>query len=109
MDWRDAGVWVQAPAVADVEAGIDRVVALFKTQRLYVFDTCAGVLDELGRYSRELDELQQPTEKIKDKETFHRLDALRYVAQGLDTPPAADAGRDREPTFARPSRRLFAR
>jgi hypothetical protein len=25
----------------------------------------------------------EPTEAIKDKATFHRLDALRYVAQGV--------------------------
>lgn len=84
MDWQAADVWVHEPRVADVEAGIDRVIALFKAQRLYVFDSCAGVLDELGTYARETDEQGQPTEKIKDKATYHRLDALRYVAQALD-------------------------
>ena len=87
MDWGAAGVPLQAPMVPDVEAGIDRVISLFKTMRLYVFDSCRGVLDELGTYSREVDEMGQPTEKIKDKERYHRLDALRYASQGLDYSP----------------------
>lgn len=93
-DWRAAGVYVNEPQVSDVEAGIDRVIALFKTQRLYVFDSCHGTLSEIGTYARELDDLNQPTEKIKNKETFHRLDALRYVSQGLEIPEAAAASSD---------------
>ncbi len=83
LDWRAAGITVQEPPVSDVESGIDKVVELFKTHRLYVFDTCRGLLDELGTYSREVDEMGQPTEKIKDKERYHRLDATRYVALGV--------------------------
>jgi hypothetical protein len=98
-DWGEGsdGISVQEPPVSDVEAGIDRVIALFKTWRLFVFDTCAGVLDELGRYSRVLDELNQPTEKIANKETFHRLDALRYAAIGMTDPPGAGVSTDPEP------------
>ena len=72
LDWGAAGVYLQKPAVADVEAGIDRVISLFKTRRLFIFEDCKGVLDELGTYSREVDEMGQPTEKIKDKERYHR-------------------------------------
>ena len=82
-DWTAAGVSVVESPIVDVEAGIDRVVQLIKQQRLYVFRSCVGVLDELGRYSRVVDESGQATEKIKDKETFHRLDALRYVVGRL--------------------------
>lgn len=83
-DWTAAGVPVQRPFVADVETGIDRVIGLFKTFRLYVFDSCVGLLDELGTYSREIDSTtQEPTEKIKDKERFHRLDSLRYDVPSL--------------------------
>ena len=83
MDWDAEGVPVQEPLIADVEAGIDRVTSLLKTFRLYVFDHLVGLRDELGTYSREVDELGQATEKIKDKEKFHRLDALRYCTQAL--------------------------
>jgi len=83
MDWAASGISVREPLISDVEAGIDRVNELVKTKRLYVFDTCKGVLDEFGTYSREIDDFGQPTEKIKDKETFHRLDAVRYDASML--------------------------
>jgi len=82
MDWRAAGVPIRGPRVDDVEAGLDRVISLFKTNRLFVFDSCKGLLDELGTYSRVVDEAGLPTEKIRDKEQFHRLDALRYVVLG---------------------------
>ena len=82
-DWRDAGLHVAEPKVADVEGGIDKVIQCFKTRRLYILSTMTGLLDELGMYARELDSLGQPTEKIKDKETFHRLDALRYVVPSI--------------------------
>lgn len=91
--WRNeflqAGLYVGEPEVSDVEVGIQRVYGLFKTWRLYIFDTCKGVLDEIGRYSRKLDDHQNPTEEIEDKATFHRLDALRYISQALEAPDAA--------------------
>ena len=65
----------------DVEGGIDRVIELLKTKRLFFFRDCKGILDEIGTYSRELDDMGQATEKIKNTETFHRLDALRYDVQ----------------------------
>ncbi len=108
-DFGAAGLRVQEPPLSVkpgtstdgiVEAGIDRVIALFKSMRLYVFDTCRGTLDELGRYARELDKItQEPTEKIKDKAMFHRIDALRYVVQGVEVPPAAETTQERTPTM----------
>jgi len=83
MDWRAAGVPMLESPVIDVEAGIDRVIELFKTRRLFIFDTQIGLIEELNTYSRELDDAGQPIEKIKNKETFHRLDALRYDASAL--------------------------
>jgi hypothetical protein len=83
MDWKAAGVSVREPPVANVESGIDKVTSLFKSSRLYVFDTLRGLRDELGTYSRKVDDRGETTEDIKDKETFHRLDALRYVCLGM--------------------------
>lgn len=87
MDWSAAGVPLQAPIISDVEAGIDRVIELFKASRLYVFDTCRKILDELGTYSRVMDGNGHATEAIKDKETFHGLDSLRYNIQGIGIKP----------------------
>ena len=83
-DWRDAGISVQGPTIHSVEAGIDRVIGLFKQKRLFVFRTMKGLRDELGTYSRELDAVGDPTEKIKNKSDFHRLDALRSVVAYIE-------------------------
>lgn len=81
MDWMEAGVRpALEPPIADVEAGIDRVIGLLKEFRLYFFDDLHGTMDEIGMYSRKLDPEGKPLEEIKDKARFHRLDALRYVA-----------------------------
>ncbi len=92
QDWAAARVRVQEPPVSDVESGIDRVIELLKSRRLYISDRCRGILDELGTYRREIDETGQPTERIKDKERFHRLDALRYVVAGVTRKRSAHIG-----------------
>lgn len=83
MDWNSAGVPVAQPYISDVEAGIDRPYALFKTKRLFVFRSCIGLRDELGTYKRKLDAQGQPLEEIENKRKFHRLDALRYNCSAL--------------------------
>lgn len=95
MDWAAEEVAVQAPPISDVEAQIDRVIGLFKSKRLFVFDTCRGLRDELGTYRRTLGSDGQPTEKIKDKERFHRLDATRYVVAGITVENAMNWTRGR--------------
>jgi hypothetical protein len=77
-DWQHEGLNVLQPPIGEVEAGIDRVVSLFKQHRLFVFNTCKGLRDELGSYKRKLDANGQTLDEIEDKRKFHRLDALRY-------------------------------
>jgi hypothetical protein len=86
--WSLAGFPVREPMVPEVEAGIDRVVALFRQRRLFVFDTLTKLRSELGTYSRELDAAGEPTMKIENKERAHLPDALRYLggAYRLDRP-----------------------
>ncbi len=62
-----------------VEVGINKVFAAFARNELVIFDDLRGMLDELLSYSRELDEMGEPTQKIDAKETFHHCDALRYL------------------------------
>lgn len=98
MDWTEAGIKVEEPVYSDVEVGIGRIIRLFKEKRLYIFDNedNRGLFDEIGTYARVLDANAQPTLKIKDKEKFHRLDALRYVCQAFniddntDKPPGKE-------------------
>jgi len=83
QQWRDefgaASLPVDEPPVSDIEVGINRVYGAIKRDELFVFNTCEGLLDEIASYSRELDDMGEPTEKIADKADYHRLDALRYI------------------------------
>lgn len=71
---------IYEPDVPDVDVGINRVYAGLKTERLLIMDHLTGTREQMRTYSRELDDKGEPTEKIEDKETFHYLDALRYVS-----------------------------
>lgn len=97
VQWRrefgSAGLAVAAPAVTSVEVGIDRVYAALVRGSLVISERCAGLLEELASYSRELDEYDQPTEAIADKSTFHLADALRYlVSWGVFGPALSSMG-----------------
>lgn len=85
--WREefsaGGLPIFKPYIADVEVGINRVYGGFKTNKLYVFDDLDGLIDEIESYSRELDDEGEPTEKIEDKNTYHYLDATRYIMTHL--------------------------
>jgi hypothetical protein len=85
--WRDefrAGLPVHEPASADVEVGIDRVYGATSRRRAVRVRRPGRVLDELGSYSREVDDAGEPTEKIEAKETYHRLDAVHVADVAAD-------------------------
>lgn len=79
-DYQRAGAKnVREPDTMDVEEGIDRVTLLLRQHRLYFMDDLTDLIDEILRYAREIKN-GEVTNKIKDKETFHLLDMLRYFA-----------------------------
>lgn len=78
-EFAKAGMPIKEPEITEVEVGIDRVYGAIKSGDLLVFSTLARWLDEVGRYSRKLDDFGQPTEEIKDKSDFHLMDATRYI------------------------------
>jgi hypothetical protein len=98
--WRQefaaAGLVVREPLIADVEVGIDRCYGVYRRKgEIAVFDDLIEYLDEVQTYSRVLDDNDQPTERIEDKETFHVMDAKRYVigsiryqTPDIELPPA---------------------
>ncbi len=96
--WRSefaaAGLPVKKPVVGDVEVGITRVWGGINTDRFILFDDLAGTLDQLGTYSRVLDERGEPTESIEDKAMYHYLDAWRYIGCYLNggVAPSVAAG-----------------
>jgi hypothetical protein len=85
--WRNefaaGGLPVREPPIKDVEVGINRVWGMLKRGQLVVFKNCTQTLDQLETYSRELDDSGNPTEKIQDKETYHLVDACRYICSHL--------------------------
>jgi hypothetical protein len=85
--WRDefaaCGLPVLEPEISDVEVGIDRVYGAVAERCLVVFSDLDGLLDEFGSYSRVMDDAGETTEKIADKENYHRLDAVRYIVGWL--------------------------
>lgn len=108
QEFSAAGLPIIRPPISDVEVGIDRVYALLKNHPsldglpepdaemhsdsadrvirhrpgdpyLEMFSDHLSLIDDFESYSRILDDNNQPTDKIYNKETYHRLDALRYA------------------------------
>lgn len=78
-DWTEAGLRIEQPPYSDVEVGISGVIELFKSNRLKVHPLLGGLRHELATYQRIVDIEGSVKNDIKDKNTFHRLDALRYA------------------------------
>lgn len=79
-DYKAAGAQgVREPPVNDVEEGINRAVMLLKQHRVVVFDDLVDFVDEALRYARTIKD-GEVTKEIKDKSTFHLMDAFRYFA-----------------------------
>lgn len=78
-EFQQGGLPVRSPSISDVEVGIDRVYGAHKRNKIYVFESCKGYLDEKMSYSRELDENDEPTEEIENKNDYHFMDSERYI------------------------------
>ena len=81
--WRDefsaAGLPVKEPDISEVELGISRFYGLIQDDRVRVLAGCKHFLEEIMSYARELDDNDEPTEKIEDKNEYHLLDGARYI------------------------------
>jgi hypothetical protein len=80
MEFEQAGLPVDEPFVSLVDIGIMHVYRLLKEGRLKFFRTLTGTLDQFGRYKRKRDKAGNILNEIEDKQTFHYLDAVRYIA-----------------------------
>jgi hypothetical protein len=83
QEFRQGGLPVMEPPIKDVEVGIDRVYGAHKRGEILVFDDLVAYREEKTTYSRELNEMGEPTEKIADKSSFHYCDAERYLISHL--------------------------
>lgn len=86
QEFRAAGLPVSEPDISDVWLGISRVYGVMKRGQLYVFDTCQGTLGQVGTYSRKMNKAtgEPIPDEILNKETYHFLDALRYILSSLE-------------------------
>lgn len=84
IDWQSEGLPVREPSISDVEGGINRVIELIKTKRLYIFDDLSGCKDQFGTYSRKVDQSGQTMEEIKNKGDYHFMDGIRYSVIGME-------------------------
>lgn len=88
QQWRDdhaaAGLPIEKPPIAEVEVGIQRAYALIKKGRLRVSRNCTNFLREITTYRRKLDDEENPTDEIDQKNKFHHMDAFRYIAAYIE-------------------------
>jgi len=77
--YRAHGWPIQEPRLHAVDAQIDRVYALHKLNKLFIFNDLHSYLAEKMSFSRKLDENYNPTEKIEDEQKYHLMAAERYV------------------------------
>jgi hypothetical protein len=93
-EWTAAGLPVLKPLITgqdSVEVGITKVYTFMKQDKLRVSKELTKLIDEVTSYSRELDDSNEPTEKIADKASYHLLDALRYIITYLSVAGAYSA------------------
>ncbi len=63
----------------DVEAGINSIRELLKTNRLYIHSSCVNLISEFETYSYPEKQLNKNENENPIKENDHALDAIRYV------------------------------
>jgi hypothetical protein len=86
------------PKYREVESGIEKVYALHKLNKVFIFDDLKNYLDEKLSYSRVVDENYNPTEKIQDKERYHLMDAERYILSDF-TPETVTQGKTKAESY----------
>lgn len=84
----------------EVSAGIDKVKTYLKPNqktgkpRLFVFETCVNLIDEIGKYKWNELTLAQEAKRNEDeapvKKDDHACDALRYLVMGLPETPKSE-------------------
>lgn len=84
---------VVAPRIRGVEAGIIHAYSFVATSQLFVFNHCEKFTNEILTYSYKLDENNEPTEEIIDKNAYHLMDCWRYGASIL-APERASSRRE---------------
>jgi hypothetical protein len=78
-DFTKAGWRVTMPSIQPVEQGIQRVYAFHRLNKLYVCSDLYEYLKEKQSYSYKLDDQNQSTGDIANKQRYHLMDAERSI------------------------------
>lgn len=92
MDWKREGVFVEQPSLPDIEVGISNVIELLKLGRLKIHPSLGGLRHEFSSYRRKVTPDGEVLNDIENKNTFHRLDALRYACSVITVSTAKFVG-----------------
>lgn len=82
-EFNEHGHPIAKPPYSEVEPGIARVYALFKSNRMKIFDDLTFLIDEVESYARKVDDDGEPLPEIEDKHKYHRVDSQRYGCFGI--------------------------
>jgi hypothetical protein len=80
MDLQEHKIRIIEPPIVEVEAGLNRIIALMRTDTLRITSNCRQTLAQVREYARKVDAYGEPTPEIDDKSKYHFVDALRYAA-----------------------------
>jgi len=89
MDMQENKVRIIEPPIVDVEAGLNRIIALMRTDTLRITSNCRNTLAQVREYARKVDAYGEPTPEIDEKSKYHFIDALRYAATLIRMTPKA--------------------
>lgn len=80
LDYGREGVSIRLPRITDVEGQIDAANRMLENGTMVICSNCVHTIDQLENCVRD------DKEGIAEKSTWHRLDAVRYLAAGVSQP-----------------------
>ena len=83
QEFRDGGLSVKLPKIADVWLGINIVYSHIKQNNLIFFDDLPGIQNDMLLYRRKYDNSGNPTDEIYNKNAFHYADTTRYLIPSI--------------------------
>ena len=82
-EFRDGGLSVKLPKIADVWLGINIVYSQIKQNNLFFFDDLPGIENDMLTYRRKYDNTGNPTDEIYNKNAYHYADTVRYLVPSI--------------------------
>ncbi len=78
-EFSQSGLQVNRPSLDDVDVGISRVYAQHANSKIIYFNNMRGIIEEKNSYRRKRARDGGYTDEIMNKNSYHLLDAERYI------------------------------